>query len=93
MSDFGTALFGNAFVLFWLVGIVLAVFVGALFPLMAWSVTRNVKGIRLELERLNRNLEGSTLLGAALMPGPVREFSAGDVAAGFHTRTGPLGIR
>jgi hypothetical protein len=47
-------------------------------PLMAWSATRSVKGIRLELERLNASLEAARIAG-----GQVDVF----------TRTGPLNIR
>jgi len=53
MSDL-LASFGALFVLVgWLVGFLLAFWL----PYMAWSVTRNIRQIRQQLERLNDTLE------------------------------------
>jgi len=49
-------LFGLAGVV-WLFGLMLFVFMVVFWPLMAFSAMRNVKKIRLELERLNEILE------------------------------------
>ena len=45
------------FAFWWLAVIVVALTLGVFWPLMAFSAMRNVKKIRLELERLNEILE------------------------------------
>lgn len=57
MSSSTSALLGSAVILWWLFALLVGFVFGALLPLMAWSVTRNIKGIRRELERLNTNIE------------------------------------
>jgi len=86
-------LFVAAGLLWWVFAVVIAVGVGVLWPLMAWSAVRSLKGIRRELEQLNASVE--RMPRRAAMPGH-DDSPLGDepiYIPGTHTRTGPLHIR
>jgi hypothetical protein len=46
--------------LWWLFSLMVLFTFGVMWPLMAWSVTRNIKSIRQQLERLNITLEAQS---------------------------------
>lgn len=78
MSAVVASVLGSAFILWYVFAVVLLVAIGALYPLLALSITRNIKGIRQELERLNTNLEREPTL---------------EQRSNIYTRTGSLNIR
>ena len=84
MGEVLGSLLGAWFVLAWVVALVLTFSVGIFYPLMVWSITRNIKGIRVELERLNLLVASS---GAPF----VRADRGEDRAVRYETRTGSLG--
>jgi hypothetical protein len=60
MSELFLALLGSAGSLFIAVGFAAGLFLVVWLPYMAWSVTRNIRQIRVQLERLNDTLERSS---------------------------------
>lgn len=87
------SLLGTAWLLWFAFGMVLALTVAFAYPLMAWLITRNVKGLRQELSRLADAVERLPTRPAHhdgdLDPDidPSRDVPA------YYTRTGPLDIR
>jgi len=47
----------------WIIGLGITFTLGFAFPLMVFSIMRNIKGVREELDRLNCNIEARTRLG------------------------------
>lgn len=62
------------------------------WPLLAWSATRNIRQIRIQLERLNDTLESNmSVSGPAPAPAADVSFRTPSLPR-VITKTGPLGI-
>lgn len=87
------SLLGTGLALWWMIAVLIGLTIGFAYPLMAWSVTRNIKGIRGELQRLNSNIER---LALTRHPDTPQDGARDDLPLyipGTHTSTGPLNIR
>jgi len=87
------SLLAGGFAIWYLFAVLIAVGLGVAWPLMAWSTTRNIKGIRAELARLNTNLERLPAPRASGNGSAHVEIDPPTYIPGTHTRTGPLDIR
>ncbi|HEV3059059.1 MAG TPA: hypothetical protein VGY48_12485 [Vicinamibacterales bacterium] len=67
----------------WLLGFMAILVFGGCWPFLVWSVVRNIKRIRLQLERLNTNLES----GGMNIKLTLEQTGAG-LAGGSTTRAG-----
>jgi hypothetical protein len=72
----------------WIIGFLLAFWL----PYMAWSVTRNIRGIRIQLERLNDTLSSSPARPAAQSAHDTFRPNTVERMGAAPARPGALGI-